>query len=96
MYVDGVRYSASSIILCLADSSTTVGSVGFYVVIALGGLFVTVVLITIIIILSLGRQRRLKYYSGGRRGDPDTQPIVMEGFPQTTDEYPTDEVETKE
>ena len=72
------------------------GSVGFYVVIALGGLFVTVVLITITIVLSLGRQRRLKYYSGGRRGDPDTQPIVMEGFPQTTDEYPTDEVETKE
>ena len=72
------------------------GSVGFYVVIALGGLFVTVVLITIIIVFSLSRQRRFKYYSGGRRGDPDTQPVVMEGFPQTTDEYPTDDVKTKD
>ena len=64
--------------------------------IALGGLFVTLVLITIIVVLSLSRQRRLKYYSGRRRGDTDTQPIVMEGFPQTTEEYPTDDVETKE
>ncbi|CAI8030531.1 hypothetical protein GBAR_LOCUS17302 [Geodia barretti] len=79
-----------------SDSSTIVGSVGFYVVIALGGLFVTVILITIIIVFSLSRQRRFKYYSGGRRGDPDTQPVVMEGFPQTTDEYPTDDVKTKD
>ena len=70
------------------------GSVGFYIMIGLGGLFVTTVIVTIILVASFTRQRRLKYYSGAQGSD--TQPIIMEGFPQPTDEEATVEVDTKE
>ena len=91
-----LRIELTITLISHAESSTIVGSTGFYVLVSLGGLFLTVVLITLILVVAgLCRQRRLKYYSGGSaQRESDTQPIVMEGFPQN--EYPTDDVETKE
>ena len=91
-----LRIELTITLISHAESSTIVGSTGFYVLVSLGGLFLTVVLVILILVVAgLCRQRRLKYYSGGSgQRESDTQPIVMEGFPQN--EYPTDNVETKE
>ena len=69
------------------------GSVGFYVILAVGGLLVTTAVVGSVCAVSLGRPRRHKYYSNNRRAQ-DTQPFVpMEETPPTNYEQ---ELETKQ